>query len=271
MDPARTRWLAAYPYLEPLARLHDALGQAPATAALPVPGFDPHQPDYDEGVPLLRSAHVPVDVRPAAPAVPALAEAVAAADLPDKLRADARALRDRLRADPAAGGAALAGLAHGDADALTGAARGLHWLLGWTALQRALRPTVDAFTAWRLGKPWTHPECPTCGAPPVLAQLVGTGYRERFFTCGPCRTRWSWKRIGCPHCGNEAQTKLGLLEVEDQPEVRLDVCEACKGYVKTYLEKGDEGFMLSDWSTLHLDVLARKRGYERRGASLYEP
>jgi FdhE protein len=61
-----------------------------------------------------------------------------------------------------------------------------------------------------------------------------------------------------------------VLEVQDEPGLRLDVCEACKGYVKTYDGEGREALLLADWPTLHLDVIARERGYVRHGASLYE-
>jgi FdhE protein len=52
--------------------------------------------------------------------------------------------------------------------------------------------------------------------------------------------------------------------------LRLDVCHACRGYVKTYVGDGGERVLLADWSSLHLDVLARDRGLERRGESLYD-
>jgi FdhE protein len=271
MESAASRWLAAHPYLGPLARLNEALDGAGSAAAIEVPPLDAYIVDYEAGVPLLRSAAAAVDVGAAAPAVAALAGAVADAEgVPEKLRADAAALRQRLRSDAGAASAALASAAQGDADALPAERRGLMWLLAWTALARSLAPAVEAFAAWRLPRPWTQPDCPTCGAPPLLAQLSGTGYRERAFSCAPCRTRWGWKRIGCPHCGNESQSRLGLLELEGEP-VRLDVCDACKGYLKTYTGSGDEAFFLADWTTLHLDLFARERGYERRGASLYEP
>jgi FdhE protein len=52
--------------------------------------------------------------------------------------------------------------------------------------------------------------------------------------------------------------------------VRLDVCRACDGYLKTYAGEGREELLLADWTTLHLDAAARGRGLSRRGASVYE-
>jgi FdhE protein len=39
---------------------------------------------------------------------------------------------------------------------------------------------------------------------------------------------------------------------------------------RRFLGLGDESLLLSDWSSLHLDVLAADRGLKRLAASLYE-
>jgi FdhE protein len=61
-----------------------------------------------------------------------------------------------------------------------------------------------------------------------------------------------------------------VLQVEGDDALRLDTCEACLGYLKTYAGEGEESLFLLGWTTLHLDVLARERGYENTGASLFE-
>jgi FdhE protein len=60
------------------------------------------------------------------------------------------------------------------------------------------------------------------------------------------------------------------LDVEGEGGLRLDYCEACRGYLKAYNGTGSESVLLADWTSLHLDVLARDRGLERRAASLYD-
>jgi FdhE protein len=143
--------------------------------------------------------------------------------------------------------------------------------LGWTALQRVLAPLVAEFERWRDEERWHRGECPTCGSAPMMGTLIPVAEgRGRQLACGCCRTRWTFKRVACPFCANEDANRLGVLELEGEPGLRLDVCEECKGYVKTYTGTRDLELVLSDWPTLHLDVLARERGYERRGASLYE-
>ncbi len=103
-----------------------------------------------------------------------------------------------------------------------------------------------------------------------MAQLVaGEGGRPRLLACGCCGTRWRFRRIGCPYCGNEDPARLDVIE-QGPSGVRLDVCEACRGYVKTYTGAGQEVLLLADWTTLVLDAMAGERGYRRRGASLYD-
>jgi FdhE protein len=62
----------------------------------------------------------------------------------------------------------------------------------------------------------------------------------------------------------------GHVAVEGEAGLRIDYCEACGGYLKTYAGQGDETLLLSDWSSLHLDLIARDRGLKRLAASLYE-
>ena len=52
--------------------------------------------------------------------------------------------------------------------------------------------------------------------------------------------------------------------------LRIDYCEDCSGYLKTYDGQGSEAVLLADWTSLHLDILARDRGLKRYAASLYE-
>ena len=104
-----------------------------------------------------------------------------------------------------------------------------------------------------------------------MAQLVGNDPgRLRVLSCGCCRTRWRYRRTGCPFCENRDDHRLAALDVEGEGGLRLDYCEACRGYLKTYNGTGSESVLLADWTSVHLDVLARDRGLERRAASLYD-
>ena len=61
-----------------------------------------------------------------------------------------------------------------------------------------------------------------------------------------------------------------MVAVEGEAGLRIDYCDACSGYLKTYDGEGSESVLLADWTSLHLDVVAHDRGLERKAASLYE-
>lgn len=279
MDEALQRWIAAHPYLDALARFQASVEQAVASAAAPrltAPRLEAYGPDHERGVPLLHSAAAGVELAPAGPMLAEVAARLAAAPLPEKLRAEAVALRDRLAA-PERRRAALAFVLGAEAAEAPPQA-GLLRFAGWMTLRAALADILGEFAGWRERRatleeqdPWGRGECPTCGAPPIMAQLSGDEQlRQRVLCCGCCATRWHFRRIGCPFCGNVSLDRLGALEVEGDDRLRIDTCDSCGGYLKTYAGKGEESAMLADWTTLHLDVLALERGLKRVGASLYD-
>jgi hypothetical protein len=52
--------------------------------------------------------------------------------------------------------------------------------------------------------------------------------------------------------------------------LRIEYCDGCLAYLKTYDGEGSEAVPLADWTSLHLDLLARDRGLKRMAASRYE-
>jgi FdhE protein len=73
--------------------------------------------------------------------------------------------------------------------------------------------------------------------------------RIRLLSCGCCGTRWRFARTGCPFCKTDSQ-RLASVAIEEG--------------------QGHETQWLSDWSSLHLDVIAHDRGLKRLAASLYD-
>ena len=143
--------------------------------------------------------------------------------------------------------------------------------LGWRAAARYLAPVVRSFDGWRGDdEKWLRPYCPLCGSPPAMAQLVGTEPgRRRLLCCGRCGARWRFRRTECPFCEHDDH-QLATLKIEGESGLRIDRCESCRSYIKTYDGEGDEKLLLADWSSLHLDVVALDRGWVRAAASLYE-
>jgi FdhE protein len=151
------------------------------------------------------------------------------------------------------------------------ASPGLVQYLGWTVLARYLQPLTDKFEQWRAERQWLLPYCPMCGSPPSMGQLKETDPgRQRYLACGRCGSRWCYRRTGCPFCEKEDDHRLAVLAVEGEAPLRIDYCESCSGYLKTYDGAGSESIFLADWTSIHLDIVARDRGLKQLAASLYQ-
>ncbi len=229
-------WLLGHRYLDPVARVRARITAASGAVAVRSPAppdWSAYEADFAAGVPLLTSAAAAVDL---APIDAAIAQAVAA----------------------------LGGDAAGEPD------EGVLRSVGSAVLSKALAPLIAAFADWRDDDRWLRPYCPTCGSLPAMAQFVGTDPgRRRMLVCGCCGTRWRYARTGCPFC-ETASHRLASVGIDGERGLRIDYCESCHGYLKTYDGSGDEDVLLADWTSLHLDALARDRGLRRLAASLYE-
>jgi len=265
-------WLTRHPYLKPVAYIHGWVESAAAgiPAAKPsVPHWDRYRGDFHRGVSLLLSSAAAINFGPAARMVVSLAERLTLIPLPGRLQEEVTALGAELRRDRTAPRRAVAWLL--DKGVFVSSCPGLLRYLGWTALARHLRPVVDAFAIWRQEERWLRSYCPTCGSPPAMAQLVGSDHaRRRFLSCGRCGTRWWYRRTGCPFCENEKNHRLRVLAVQGEGGLRVDYCECCGGYLKTYDGQGSENVLLADWTSIHLDLIAQDRGLRRLATSLYE-
>jgi FdhE protein len=58
--------------------------------------------------------------------------------------------------------------------------------------------------------------------------------------------------------------------MEGEGGLRIDYCESCRGYLKTYEGEGSESVLLADWTSIQLDVVATDRGLKRLAGSVYE-
>ena len=233
-------WVRAHPFLEPLARFTSEVERAAAEVApapgspAPIPDFATYAADFAEGVPLLSSPAVGVDLEPAREAAAELAARIA-----------------------------------GGADADPGA--GLLQYVTWTALRRHLAPVLDAFARWRDEDSWMHAWCPACGSAPAMAQLLALdAARVRHLCCGSCGTRWRFGRTRCPFCDDDGEPTLRSIAIAGEAGLRIDWCESCRGYLKTYDGQGNENVLLADWTSLHLDLAAHERGLARTAASLFD-
>jgi FdhE protein len=262
-------WLSSHPYLRPVAELHalvnDTLADTPATVAADL-HWNSYLNDFHRGVPLLHSQ--------AAEKTLTLAEEMIEAPLANltsslrgKLAEEGDASLAEIHRDTQSSGRVVNRLVGGGEFARPGLMR----FLGWTVLSRQILPLVSSFFAWREEERWLRPYCPTCGSPPAMAQLVGTDPgRQRFLACGCCKTRWQYRRTRCPFCEDPDDHRLSVLAVEGEGGLRIDYCESCRGYLKTYEGQGSESVLLADWTSIHLDVVATDRALKRLAGSVYE-
>jgi FdhE protein len=264
-------WLSNHPYLRSVAEFH---AQVAAAASIPsgsadIPNWSDYISDYQAGIPLLRSSGAAIDLEPTGAMLVSLAESLASRPLPEKLAAEWRLLENQLRSETNAPRRAVAWLL--DSEDFQPSQPGLLRYLGWTALARFLSPLVDGFGSWRDEEHWLRDYCPTCGSRPAMTQLVGIDPgRIRFLSCGCCRTRWRYRRIRCPFCESADDHRLSALLIEGEKYLRIDFCQSCRAYLKSYNGAGSEPFFLADWTSLHLDIIARDRGLKRLANSLYE-
>jgi len=254
----RDVWLARHPYLQPVADVHalvEAMAAGVAVPTAPIPDWDHYASDFHAGVPLLQSSKVAFDFAAVETAVYSLIREVASASLPEPLATSCRDLVAELETT----------------DLRAPVHPGLLCYLGWAVLARYLAPVVGAFDAWRNEERWLRNYCPTCGELPAMAQLVGKDPgRLRKLSCGRCRTRWRYRRTGCPFCDSQDEHRLAVVSVEHEAGLRIDYCDVCSGYLKTYDGEGSESVLLADWTSLHLDMIARDRGLKRLAVSLYD-
>jgi FdhE protein len=264
-------WLEAHAYLRPLADLSAGVDRAAGEIDVldaRIPDWDDYRADFLAGVPLLRSTAAAVDLEPGGRMASALLERLASEAASGRFAEETRALATELQREPQVA-RRIADLLLGD-EAYTPPFPGLLRYLAWTAMARFLRPVVSAFDGWRDEEKWGRRYCPTCGSLPAMAQLVGADPgRMRLLSCGCCGTRWQFKRTGCPFCEADSQ-RLASVAIEGEPRLRIDHCESCGGYLKTYDGQGNEALLLSDWSSLHLDLIAHDRGLKRLADSLYQ-
>ena len=108
----------------------------------------------------------------------------------------------------------------------------------------------------------TH--CPVCSSLPSLNLLKGEA-GKRYSLCSVCGYEWRINRVSCAVCGNKAPGTLQYFYGEGEEACRVDLCDECHHYIKTIdyrnLEAPDP--FLEDLATLHLDVVAVEKGYER--------
>lgn len=267
------KWIESRPFLDELAALHNAveavLAKFDTEGSAPV-GWDAAQAALDNGTPLLHTGLIPEErVTDIFTALTALHTDTA---LPQEFRDSCKIIHDAVRAEPGTASEIISTVfGQSEGAEVPDGTEAVVSMLVWAAVRGALRPDAAAMTEWLDEKGWQEATCPVCGGSADVAQLKKTSKGKiRYLVCGACHTKWHYKRLGCPHCGETDQHKLGLLEADEEPDMRLDVCESCKSYLKTYIGEGMDEVALHSWASAHLDAACNGMGYHRQG-SFSEP
>jgi FdhE protein len=113
---------------------------------------------------------------------------------------------------------------------------------------------------------WPAGYCPICAAWPALAEFRGLE-RDRWLRCARCGAGWRYPHQQCPFCANSDHHRLRYLAEEGRQDAqRVEVCEQCRGYVKTFATLGPWSHgevLLHDLTTVELDLAATEREYHR--------
>jgi formate dehydrogenase accessory protein FdhE len=136
-------------------------------------------------------------------------------------------------------------------------------------LARAFLQPYAEFRAALLPKPpivVTTRVCPLCGARPLsgVLRVEGDG-GKRFLLCSFCSQEWEFRRILCPTCGEEAESKLPVYIAEQLPHIRVEACDTCKFYLTTVdLTKDGHAIpLVDDLAAVPLSLWAHEKGYSR--------
>jgi formate dehydrogenase maturation protein FdhE len=119
--------------------------------------------------------------------------------------------------------------------------------------------------------------CPLCAAPPQVAVVAEESGEflagsPRSLVCSRCAYSWNFGRAICPWCGEENSTLIHSYTPEDQKLARIDACDTCSGYIKTFDLRAPGALevvpLVDDVATLALDVWAHDQGFQRASVSL---
>lgn len=140
-------------------------------------------------------------------------------------------------------------------------------MLAQNMFKSALRACCRQLTSLVERIEWQKGFCFVCGAVASLGELQGNN-QAMHLRCGQCGADWPFRRLQCLYCGNEYHDALKFLYPEQEHEKMLiEVCDACKGYLKViaaFAPTPPELLAVEDLATLHLDYIAQERGYVRR-------
>jgi Protein involved in formate dehydrogenase formation len=140
-------------------------------------------------------------------------------------------------------------------------------------LRAFLQPYAEFLAANRAAPPAIAAPsvCPLCGSPPMLGVLRTEGDGgKRFLLCSLCIREWEFRRILCPACGEETESKLPVYLTEQLPQVRVEACDTCHCYIRTIdlTKDGHAVPIVDDLAAIPLTLWADEHNYSRLRSNL---
>lgn len=274
-------WIRERPFLKELGQFHlliDSILENVQVERGELETLNSAKEEFQRGIPLFKcESFVEPFTDAACQAFEALSGLAEYEEVPQPFRENCLILQKALLKNNDLAATVIKSLIQNDLQALSAAAdefdlnAGMVRFLGWTAIAHAIKPYLPEIMEWEEKQGWKKEYCPTCGALPNMAQLKRSNKgRRRHLVCGCCKTTWVYKRLVCPYCHNEDQEQMVIMEIDEEEDIRVDVCKSCNGYIKVYTSQGEEEITLADWSTIHLDLLVKEKGYLKMGTHLLE-
>ena len=262
------------PQLREAAQLYEAIlpvvRDADLGVAPPCLTFDEARRKLEQGVPLLADLEVEIDVEAADVLLLRLARGVDALERPVGVGAGAGSLLLALEEGRLDKVALLHHVLAGERDRVTAMATGLGldpgllWMLAQNVCRTALQALCRHLAHFLAGAAWDRGTCPVCGAGATLGELR-ENRQAKHLRCGQCGCDWSFGRLRCYNCGNDDhRTQRYLYRDGEHGRMHVEVCDVCRGYLKvvtTFAPTPPEMLTVEDLATLHLDSMARERGY----------
>jgi hypothetical protein len=124
-----------------------------------------------------------------------------------------------------------------------------------------MRPHAERFRAAGRG---SGARCPACGSKPAVGVLRGEGDgAKRGLMCSLCALAWPYRRLICPHCGEEDKTKLPVYTAAGIDHIRVEACDTCHTYLKS-VDLTKDGFAVpevDEIATVALNLWADENDY----------
>jgi len=113
--------------------------------------------------------------------------------------------------------------------------------------------------------------CPLCNGKPQLGVLRPEGEgTKRSLLCSFCLLEWEFRRLLCPACGEENESKLPFYRAEELPHLRVESCETCRHYLKS-VDLAQNGLavpLVDEIAASALDLWAHDRGLTKIAVNL---